>query len=347
VNPYFATPLGSLYQGNALAVLAELEPESVDVCFTSPPYWGLRNYGTEPQIWDGEPGCAHEQNIKDIEAGRGAFCSLCGAWYGELGLEPSLRLFTKHIADILDQLRRILKPSGALWIDIGDSYAGSGRGGGDWKNKREGVEQNNWNKPSTKDVPEKSRCGIPERLVVEMLDRGWCYRNHIIWEKINVKPESALDRFVQNFEDIFFFTLGQKYFFQTQREPQTEWAGRSFTANKDSTMAAQHRGKPMAPNADGRLARAIWRIHNSGFEGAHTATFPLELLRRPLAATLPPGGVVLDPFMGSGTVAEYAERNGARWIGIELSLANCEIIRERVSRESSQLKMQFQEEDAV
>lgn len=366
MNPYFSTTLGRLYQGNAIAVLDELEPESVDVCFTSPPYWGLRNYGTEPQIWDGEPACAHvwgdeipgrrwgnvdnlrgiqatiagsRSNIEAMESGHGAFCHTCGAWRGDLGMEPSPSLLVRHLADIFDKVRRCLKTTGALWIDIGDSYAGSGGAGGDWKHGRKQHEVK-WRQPKQVDVPRKSRCAVPERLVVEMLDRGWCYRNHCIWEKENVRPESALDRFTQNFDDVFFFTLGERYYFKTQREPCVVSGSQSSSFQRVS----QRSGKRVEPNPYGRIARAIWRIYNAGFEGAHTATFPIELLAKPLAATLPPGGVVLDPFMGSGTTAEFAERIGARWIGVELSPANCEIIRERVSREANQLKLEIFEE---
>ncbi len=369
MKPYFSTDLGRLYQGNSLEVLAALEPKSVDVCFTSPPYWGLRNYGTEPQVWDGNPECSHEwgdeipgrrwgnvdglkgiqatiagsrSNIEAMESGHGAFCQTCGAWRGDLGMEPSLKLFIQHLCDIFDRVRRVLKPTGAMWIDIGDSYAGSGGAGGDWKHGRKRHEVK-WRQPKTAEVPRKSRCAVPERLVVEMLDHGWTYRNHCIWEKNNVRPESALDRFTQNFDDVFFFTLGEEYYFKTQRE-------RSIVPDSNPSSCqrvSQRSGKRVSPNSEGRIARAIWSIYNAGFEGAHTATFPIELLHRPLAATLPPGGTVLDPFMGSGTVAEYAERQGAHWIGIELSPANCEIIRERVSREANQIKMKFEEEDAA
>jgi len=199
----------------------------------------IRDYGVEPLVWDGEDGCDHiweEKNkvwYKDRGKGKHkevycdlseqktefAFCLKCGAWRGSLGLEPYPSLYIKHLCDIFDQVKRVLKKEGTCWVNIADTYGGSGGAGGDYNEGglREGQPKYKGNK-----LPAKSLVGIPEMFVLEMQRRGWVRRNTIIWYKPNCMPSSAKDRFTVDFEYVYFFTHSKKYWFEQQFEPVQE-----------------------------------------------------------------------------------------------------------------------------
>ena len=134
---YYETDHGQLYQGHVLTVLQSLSDESVDCCVTSPPYWGLRDYGTPPQIWGGVDNCKHiwlrEESLEHIKTGRKIdhyHCTKCNAWKGSLGLEPTVDLFLDHLSQVFHEIKRVLKPTGTLWLNINDSYSGSQTCGG-------------------------------------------------------------------------------------------------------------------------------------------------------------------------------------------------------------------------
>ncbi len=200
----------------------QLDDESIDCLITSPPYWGLRDYGLEPQIWDGDDNCEHEwgdelltgegyssggrkrwqhdQNREDNpdnwqkETSQGNFCIHCNAWRGSLGLEPTFELYIKHLCDIFDELKRVLKPTGTCWVNLGDSYAGSGGEHKPWHKSDSGFQHNGgysqhalkeeFHKPKTT-LSAKSLCQIPSRFAIEMTNRGWILRNELIWYKRN------------------------------------------------------------------------------------------------------------------------------------------------------------------
>lgn len=123
----FEEMINTVIQGNVIDVLKQIPSESIDTVITSPPYWSLRNYGTSPQIWDAKEGCEHDQEIHS------AFCKKCGAWKGELGLQPTFQLYIKHLCDIFDEIKRVLKNTGTCWVNLGDVYAGSGNGTNDYR----------------------------------------------------------------------------------------------------------------------------------------------------------------------------------------------------------------------
>lgn len=133
-----------IYHGNTLDVLKTFPNESISMCITSPPYWALRDYGTDGVVWDGDPNCEHE-----FENG---FCIHCGAWKGQLGLEPDFNLYIKHLCDIFDEVKRVLRKDGTLWVNLGDTYH---------------------TKSVDKSLPLKSLCNIPARFSIEMQNRGW------------------------------------------------------------------------------------------------------------------------------------------------------------------------------
>jgi DNA modification methylase len=238
-----------IIQGDALTKLRELESESIDCCITSPPYWALRCYKTPDVVWDADNGCAHEwtsetvyhdgsrnrnglgsdsaQMKQGFERANGLhssdFCSKCNAWKGSLGLEPTFQLYINHLIQIFNEVKRVLKKSGACWVNMGDTYSAVHTGG--HKSERSTVGAN---RPEAQEfrqpkqaglLPEKSLCLIPERFAIAMVDQGWILRNKIIWFKPNCMPSSAKDRFTVDWEYLYFFVKSPRYYFETQYEP--------------------------------------------------------------------------------------------------------------------------------
>jgi len=289
----------TIIQGNVTTELKLLEDESVDCVVTSPPYWGLRAYGTEPVIWAGSSECEHEwkegmtgllhENRQGLSSeivsrneelhGRQltamSSCVKRGAWKGELGLEPQVSMYISHLMLVFDEVKRTLKPMGSLWVNIGDSYSGL-----------------------HKDAPAKSLCLIPERFAIAMLEHGWILRNRIVWHKTNPLPESVKDRFTNTYEDIFFFTKSKHYYFEQQFE-DAHYDGRHHTVMRGSDKYSSVIMPGSTPNAiafhsherwqerDGKYVRNmrdVWQISNQPYPGAHFATFPEELSRRCISA---------------------------------------------------------------
>ena len=376
--------LNMIHHGNALEVQRTFPDKSIDMCMTSPPYWGLRDYGMEPMAWDGKEGCKHNWNLKEHKDTRGnegsnltgrnpykegearlnyseGFCQKCGAWKGQLGLEPMPDLYIKHLCDIFDETWRVLKDGGSLWVNIADSYFSQGGpqvvntinenrvGGSDTQNAGKSRTLVSGHKA-------KSLVGIPERFVLEMMDRGWIRRNTIIWFKPNCMPTSAKDRFTVDFEFVYFFTKKRKYYFEQQYEPHLTQENRPHGIvwereyDYDSKYAKKHykdysirqkRGGNTNPdfrNPSGRNKRCVWRITTKPFAAAHFAVFPEELCETPIKAGCPKSGIVLDPFFGSGTLGAVALRLGRNFVGIELNPAYIEIAKERIKNVQKSLE---------
>lgn len=355
MKPYYQEPDATLYQGHALDILKDLLPGSVDCVPTSPPFWGLRTYKTEPQIWDGDNHCEHEwvteqfkqhsgrgdcqsskkyseqAPVPDMELKRG-FCLKCGAWKGELGLEPTIELYISHLLQIFDEVKRVLKKTGTLRVNIGDSYAGSGSPGGDF---RDGKGGDDYLRPyNRKSLPAKSLCLIPERFAIGMVERGWILRNNIIWYKPNPMPESVKDRFTGSYEYLYFFTKSRRYWFEQQFEPNLPQSIKRDQQGYDGcfkgryTMPDEKREECKDQsylNPLGRNKRDVWEINTQPYPEAHFAVFPEKLVETPILAGCPQDGVVMDIFAGSGTTGAVAKRLGRKYIGIELSQAYCKL----------------------
>lgn len=234
--------LNKVYNMDCRQGLSLLENNSVDMAITSPPYWGLRDYKTTQLVWDGDPLCEHEwggdiikskghPGVKTTLVGTqtaglsksannyGNFCSKCGAWRGQLGLEPDFNLYVKHLCDIFDEVKRVLTPFGSCWVNLGDTYYGAkGKSSQAWSTSNQDrttlqkSQHQICGKGETRpsDMPQdgvkpKSLLGIPDRFKIEMMSRGWVLRNEIIWWKRNCLPNSAQDRFTVDYEKIFFF----------------------------------------------------------------------------------------------------------------------------------------------
>lgn len=328
--------------GDALNVLTRLPSDSIDCVVTSPPYWSLRDYGIEPQVWGGDPNCQHNFNLKEIQTGQchwnsggevipygerkirnGAkrelgFCLKCGAWKGSLGLEPTFDLFIKHLCDIFDEVKRVLKKEGTCWVNLGDTYSGSCQGAG--KNTKERVEGKRTENlgssknylmkyghalttkpPSSKtSIPNKCLCLIPFRFAIEMVNRGWILRNVIIWRKPNCMPSSVKDRFTVDFEYLLFFVKNKKYWFEAQYEDSKtiyeKFNVRVRDYSKKKIQCPQFKATPFEVEqyhgrnieyGNKKNKRCIWTITTKPFKEAHFAVFPPQLVETPIRAGCP------------------------------------------------------------
>lgn len=345
--------------------LALIPDESISCVVTSPPYWGLRSYGTDHQVWGGDPECHHDWSVRreyhnrgDSTAGpkqksnvgavtdRGvidyALCGHCGAWCGELGQEPTVALYVEHLVAVFREVRRTLHPTGVCFLNIADSYgAGGGKQVVQTKNASHGLDGTRMKTPG---IRSKDLCLVPQRLAIALQDDGWYVRQIIIWSKPNPMPESVEDRCTTTHEYIFHLAKNKHHYWD--REAIME----------DTVQASVTR------DGSKRNARSVWTIATKPFKGAHFAVFPPALAERCILAGSSERGVcgecgapqrrtergwqptcahteeavpslVLDPFSGSGTVAVSALRNGRAALGIELNPEYVRMSRERIAKE--------------
>lgn len=305
-----------IHRGNALHVLGTFPSDSIDCVITSPPYWGLRDYGID----------------------------------GQLGNEETIGEYVSNMRDIFTQVYRVLKPEGTLWLNLGDTYANDRASGSQGKN---GERADRRFTPLVRPhigLPRKNLCGIPWRVAFALQDSGWILRNEIIWQKPNAMPHSVKDRFTVDHEQVFFFAKSERYFFNQLREPhQPQSIKRAARAQHSKGMPyamqedTEYKGyddlegklkrgelrKKVHP--DGRNKRTVWNISTQAFRGAHFATFPQKLVEPCIEAGCPKGGIVLDPFFGAGTVGVVAKRMMRSYVGIELNPEYALIAAERIS----------------
>lgn len=282
-----------IYQGNCLEILKIFSDESIDCVVTSPPYWALRDYGIS----------------------------------GQLGLEPTFQEYIDKLVAIFDEVKRVLKKTGTCWVNLGDTYSGEkiGNTNGKWQK----INTNSFKK-QRQNITAKSLLQIPSRFAIAMTDNGWILRNEIIWYKPNAMPSSAKDRFTNDFEKLFFFTKSKKYYFETQWEKaiigynnSKFTTGKTFEAHKNTSLKERK-------ESDKRLKRAVWKIPTRPFKEAHFAVFPEKLVEPMIKAGCAIGGVVLDPFMGSGTTGLVAKKLQRHYIGIELNPEYIKIAEKRI-----------------
>ena len=363
-----------ILQGDALTKLKELKEKSVNMVMTSPPYWALRDYGSDVEtIWDGDENCKHEFEVKerrlhggtmkeDFGCSRGTremtdwktkdgFCQKCGAWKGQLGLEPTFDLYIKHLCDIFDEVKRVLRDDGTCWVNLGDTYYSKSGGkfqndniSNKQRNDASGISKANKLKEG-KELEQKNLTLIPFRFAIEMQNRGWILRNVIIWHKPNCMPSSVKDRFTVDFEYIFFFSKKKKYYFEQQLEPvklqsihrtKYKWEGHREKMSAYEGMDIKNMCK-----GEGRNKRAVWEIKPKGFKEAHFAVYPEKLCETPIKAGCPKDGIVLDPFFGAGTTGLVALKQGKKFIGIELNPEYIEIAKKRLAPYKEQTKLNF------
>lgn len=318
----------------------------IQMCVTSPPYWGLRDYGVE----------------------------------GQLGLEKTPEEYVSNMVEVFRLVKRLLVDDGTLWLNLGDSYAGSGRGrdaDGTWNpgkggSKQEtnigaitgrvvnaksfskkaieaGVTGNAWVKPPY-GLKCKDLVGIPWRVAFALQKDGWYLRSDIIWHKPNPMPESVKDRPTKSHEYIFLMAKNPKYYYDAEaiREP---WINRENDIkraidgnykyegkfkdgydkanSRNNHLNAHATGQPIGNPLTGRNKRSVWTVNTTPYKEAHFATFPPKLIEPCILAGSRTGDIVFDPFFGSGTTGQVASSLGRQWIGIELNLKYEKLQKER------------------
>jgi site-specific DNA-methyltransferase (adenine-specific) len=266
------------------------------------------------------------------------FCEECGAWLGNLGDEPFIQMYVEHVASVFDEVKRVLRDDGTCWIVLGDTYYGSG-GGQKFTGKQSHMPREYSVFPSAtkpnlnRELPRKCMADIPHRVVIEMVRRGWIHRSTVIWQKPNALPESAEDRPSVDYEFLFLITKKPTYYYEQQLEPcKPETMKRYGTSkfprvggDKYTSLPAPYSRKYSGKKFEARPfrnQRSVWSINVTKMpyrKETHYATFPSELIMSPIKAGCPKGGIVLDPFIGTGTTALVARALGRDWVGIELS----------------------------
>lgn len=359
--------LRQVHVGHTLDLLRQMPDESVNCVVTSPPYWGLRSYDLPPVVFGGEPAHVHRwdsggKKVRRRAANLGpavpervesAGCS-CGAWRGSLGLEPTPELFVAHVVEVFREVRRVLRADGTCWVNIGDSYVGNAGGGTGLKSilKNRTVSRVRARMVMDKNVPglkPKDMVGVPWMLAFAMRADGWWLRSENIWHKANPIPESVVDRPCRDHEQVFLFTKSHEYFYDRDavKVPASGTAHSRVSVYGKSVGKGGQTPKTVAPGGGNRAnqsfhaatgdlvernLRTVWKIQSEPYHGAHFATFPPELAQTCMLAGCPLGGVVLDPFGGSGTVGQVAEKNGRNWVLFELNPEYAALARERTAQ---------------
>jgi len=309
--------------GDVRKVLPTIPDNSIDCVVTSPPYWGLRDYGHEDQI----------------------------------GLEPTMNEYLVTMTKVCRELRRVLKPEGTFWLNIGDCYASNAGGSGfspdtltkqsEGKNSdgRRGrpITYSPSHDKNAHGLKSKDLCMIPNRLAIMLQEDGWYVRSEIIWHKPNPMPESVKDRPTCSHEKVWLLTKSEKYFYNSAAiAEKANYSGVTKKINEKNAEEKMENGVHRASAwarpgddaftvGDTRNARNVWKIATKPFKDAHFATMPVELAEKCIKAGCPEGGMVLDPFGGAGTTAFAANRNGRNATLIELNGEYIQIAEDRVA----------------
>lgn len=326
-----------ILQGNCLHTLAQLPEKSINTVVTSPPYWGLRDYGTGE--WQGgDPNCPHMRTTKiskDTSTGhKGMFdqgsvvgdaiykseCPQCGAVRKDeqLGLEETPKKFVENLVNVFREVRRVLRDDGTVWLNLGDSYSSGGRKTAKSQsvrvNKDYGVTRPNVNK----DIKEKDLIGIPWRVAFALQADGWYLRQDIIWHKPNPMPESVQDRCTKSHEYIFLLSKSSKYYYDNEAiKEKATYAGHGRGGSTNRYEQNNFGGDNK--EYDTRNKRSVWTVNPKPYREAHFATYPHDLIIPCILAGCPEEGTVLDPFGGSGTTAQVATQLNRNAVLCELN----------------------------
>lgn len=323
----------TILQGDCLQKLRELPAESVNCCVTSPPYWGLRDYGVA----------------------------------GQIGLESTFEEFLEKLVAVFQEVRRVLKNDGTCWVNMGDSYASGGGAGVQGKrgqrfgrrHTQETIDLGAKRYDRKRGVKPKDLIGQPWALAFALRASGWYLRQDIVWHKPNPMPESVTDRCTKAHEYIFLLSKSERYFYDQEAIRESVTGGShargsgvnpkarhpaGWATEGDKTAIAHNQpkngarakqnasfSKAVVDLVDDRNKRSVWTVPTFAYKEAHFATYPPTLIRPCILAGCPVGGVVLDPFGGSGTTGEVAVELGRSAILIELNPANIPMIQRRTS----------------
>ena len=345
-----------ILQGDCRDVLKTLPDQSVNCCVTSPPYFGLRDYGTA--TWEGgDEECDHTIGAKDadnkavfserVTRGERSCCVKCGAKRvdSQIGLESTPDEFVSQLVSVFREVKRVLRDDGTLWLNLGDSYVGSANNGGSESKTMAGPQAaTGKNLPSKRGegLKPKDLIGIPWRVAFALQADGWYLRQDIIWHKPNPMPESVTDRCTKAHEYVFLLSKSAKYWYDAGavKEPHTSTptprrdatTTRAYQNNAQNTGVAYGDKQRTTYGDDGRNKRSVWTVPTRPYKGAHFATFPPDLIRPCILAGCPVGGTVLDCFGGSGTTGEVSEEEGRNSILIELNPEYVELEKKRTAQ---------------
>lgn len=332
--------INEILVGDVLERLKELPEESVNCCVTSPPYWGLRDYGIK----------------------------------GQIGLEATPYEYIERMVEVFRRVRRVLRADGTVWLNLGDSYAtgaGSARspGGKCFGKQNEVVDSCSFplsqpNRMPIAGLKPKDLIGIPWRVALALQADGWWLRSDIVWAKPNCMPESVQDRPTRSHEYIFLLSRSERYFYdaaairekatyaapnspESIKTPYGQGFARRAKADKQRGHSRRHDGfndrwdkmEREEQVANGRNKRDVWTVSPQPFTEAHFATFPEALIAPCILAGCPPGGVVLDPFMGAGTTAIVSLKAGRQYMGIEINPEYAKIAEARIWQEKNQARL--------
>jgi len=355
-----------LIQGNATQI--SMKDKSVQLCCFSPPYWGLRKYSVKPLVWGADNECQHEwitqeQLMANSSSGTGkqatdkgtlgvatkrtieqTFCQRCGAWRGDLGLEPTPELYLDHMMLVMAECWRVLRDDGVCFVNLGDTYSThtakrSGQFGKDIKKGFDDV----FRKARAIPYREKSLCLIPQKFAIRCQEAGWIIRSEIIWAKPNPMPESVKDRPTRSHEQVWLMVKEGKYYWDQDAvaEPQVEHErirrlrekdqglntvyniaqdGKTGIADQSQTGTVRNVAVRQRLAEKGtRNIRDVWTMATRPTPEAHFATWPMELCDKMIRAASKLGDIVLDPFCGTAQTVLKAEELNRIGVGMDLS----------------------------
>ncbi len=298
-----------IYHGDCLEVLKTFPDECINMCVTSPPYYGLRDYQVD----------------------------------GQIGLEKTPETYVQKLIELFREVKRVLKNDGTLWLNLGDSYAGRGRG---CDTPKQQTNKGTMNMPKSivpQGLKPKDLIGIPWLVAFALRADGWYLRQDIIWHKTNPMPESVTDRCTKSHEYIFLISKRQKYYYNTEAIQENSIDIESYTGRRKRNRPSmekydkEHCGYPdpdllLGKKYEMRNKRSVWTVNIKSYKEAHFATYPEQLIKPCILAGSPENGVVLDPFMGAGTTAVVCKKLHRNWIGIELSEKYIQIAEKRINK---------------
>lgn len=364
--------INKIYEGNCLEVLKTFPDNSINCCITSPPYFGLRDYGTG--VWvGGDSTCDHVADpnatkvFGNVEFNKNCpareqtktkgyyktVCPKCGAIREDyqIGLEETPEDYIDRLLAVFMEVYRVLTVDGTCWINIGDSYVGSGSRGcnyDDFNHSQIWLQTVSKGTMHNENIPKfntngvyknKDLIGVPWMLAFALRDSGWYLRQDIIWSKPNPMPESVIDRCTKSHEYVFLLTKSPRYYFDYNAIMEISKTGVSDSRFGNGRI--EYDGKRTIDGAQGqqsfvvvgekRRKRSVWNVVPSHYKEAHFATFPEELIYPMILAGCPKDGVVLDPFMGSGTTAVVAKQNHRNYIGVELNKEYIKMAQNRIN----------------